>query len=55
MPEFRCKDVGAVCNARFSHSDPNELLYQVSLHWVDKHDLIKMTDTIRNYLAGGFR
>ncbi len=51
MPEFQCRNAGAECNAVLTASDNNDLMYQVSQHLKESHNIKKPTQTIMNYLA----
>lgn len=51
MPEFRCRDVGAECDAHLQATDDQDLMRKVQMHLKEKHNVAQPTQTIMNYLA----
>lgn len=51
MPEFECRNAGTECDAVLTASDRDDLMYQVSQHLKEAHNIKKPTQTIVNYLA----
>ena len=51
MPEFVCSNAGASCDAVLTAPNRNDLMYEVSRHLKEAHNIKKPTQTIMNYLA----
>jgi predicted small metal-binding protein len=51
MPEFRCVDAGAHCNAHFKAATLEELMRDVAEHFKRTHGVGEPTETIMNLVA----
>ncbi len=47
--EFRCKNVGVVCNASLEADTEEELLTKIAGHAADAHGVAQLTATLVNY------
>lgn len=47
--EFRCRNVGVVCNAKIKADTKEELLAQVAEHADHVHGVPELTQTLVNY------
>ena len=47
--EFRCRNVGVVCNAKIEADSEEELLAKISEHADHTHGVPQLTDTLVNY------
>ncbi len=47
--EFRCKNVGVVCNAAIKAGTEEELLDKIADHAADTHGVAQLTETLVNY------
>lgn len=47
--EFRCEDVGAVCNAKIRADTPEELIEKIAEHADHEHGVPDMTETLVDY------
>lgn len=47
--EFRCRNVGVVCNAKIKADSKEDLLAQVAAHADKVHGVPELTQTLVNY------
>jgi predicted small metal-binding protein len=53
--EFRCADVGVVCNGKIRAETPEELVGKIAEHAAHKHGVPKLTETLVNYAKSTVR
>lgn len=51
MPVFLCRNAGTECDVELTASEKDDLMYEVSRHLKEAHNIPKPTQTITNYLA----
>jgi predicted small metal-binding protein len=47
--EFRCRDVGVVCNEKVTAETPGELLEKIAEHADHAHGVPELTETLVDY------
>jgi predicted small metal-binding protein len=47
--EFRCRDVGVVCNGKITAETPEELLGKIAEHADDTHGVPELSETLVDY------